>query len=84
MILRVYGDLFTIEGHFLSMLDAYIQYLDVYAIHCSEEEEDGFWTKWAYFIDENCLSYEVIENLSSIGEMVGFDLCFWEDEDDDE
>jgi hypothetical protein len=82
--MRIYGDLFTIQGHFLTMLDANIKYPDVYVIHCADDPPEQFYASWARFIDENCMAWEVIDHLESIGNYTQHDVHFWEDDDDEE
>lgn len=80
-IMKVYGDLFEIQGHFLTMLDANIQYTDVYCIEVAEDSPEQFYSSWARFVDENCMVWEVIDNLEAIGGCTQHDVHFWEDDE---
>lgn len=85
--MRIYGDLFQIEGGFLTMMDFKLEYGDVYLTYSWNEDgtpydmDDNFYVPVASFIDENCQVWEIIENLATIMMYTGANTSFWEDND---
>jgi hypothetical protein len=86
--MKIWGDLFEIQPHFLTMMDFKIQYPDIYLTFVTDENDepiDGFIGEKAWFSDENCWVWEVIDNLSCIMQWTGADgdVIFWEDDEDE-
>jgi hypothetical protein len=86
--MKVYGDIFEIQGNFLSMMDFKLQYGDIYLTYLWNEDgtpydsDNSFDAPMASSIDENCKAWEAVEELSELMSCVGADTAFWEDNED--